>query len=420
MTTSRSASAATRWIALATALGAYVLSLFHRVAPATIANDLAQAFAGGATALGVLSATYFWVYTAMQLPSGILADTVGPRRLLVVGGLIAAVGSVAFGTATTLAVAVIGRTLVGLGVSVAFVATLKLIAMRFEERRFATLTGAVVLTGNLSSALAGAPFALVLQWLSWRDVMIGLGGLSLVIAALSWWLIGETPVHHATHSTRGAWRGGLVQVMRNRASWPGFWANLGWGASFFGLAGLWGVPYLMDVHGMDRLRAANHPSIVLAAFAVGALTLGMLSDRIGRRKPVIVIGSLLYAASWLPLMLGWPLAPPASYALFALMGFSAAGFTMSWACAKEVNAPQYAGIATSFVNLAIFLGPALLQPLVGWVLDFGRDATQAAAGYDPAAWRRGIGVMFAFALLGLVSACAVRETRARNIAAATV
>jgi sugar phosphate permease len=398
-----------RWLIFAVAVTAYLLGLFHRVAPATIAGDLAQAFETSAATLGVLSATYFWIYTAMQLPSGILADTVGPRRLLILGGLVAAAGALAFALATSFPLAAAGRTLVGLGTSVSFVATLKLTATWFDERRFATLTGVTVFLGNLASAAAGAPFAWLLAVLTWREVMLALAAASVCVAVAAAVLVTDRPVRSPLPAERGLWKAGLAAVIRNRANWPIFLANFCMGGSLFALAGLWGVPYLMEVHGHTRLEAANHPSLELGAFAVAAVVYGAVSDRIGRRKILFVAGAAVFAACLLPLALGVRLPLAASYALFAAMGFGAAGFTMGWSCAKEANPPQFAGIATGFVNLAIFLGPAVQQPLVGWVLDAG--------GRTPAAWDAAMALIFAVALLGFASTLFVRETHARRVPA---
>ena len=175
-----------RWLALGVVALAYVLSFFQRFAPAGIAQDLAASFQTSAASLGVLAATYFYVYTVMQVPTGMLADTLGPRRILMLGGVIGGAGSVLFGMAPTLDIALAGRTLIGLGVSVTFIAMLKLIAVWFEENRFATLVGVCMLIGNLGSVLAGAPLSALAQATGWRGVFVGVGGLSLVLAAACW------------------------------------------------------------------------------------------------------------------------------------------------------------------------------------------------------------------------------------------
>lgn len=174
-----------RTTVLLLAIGAYLLSFFHRVAPAAIARDLAAAFETSAASLGVLAATYFYVYTVMQIPTGVLADTLGPRKILTLGGLVAGAGSLLFGLAPTFDIAVVGRTLVGLGVSVAFIAMLKLVAVWYEENRFATLTGTAMFIGNIGSVAAGAPLAWAAQAAGWRSVFVVVGILSLAIGAAS-------------------------------------------------------------------------------------------------------------------------------------------------------------------------------------------------------------------------------------------
>src|SRR4029450_831825 len=132
---------ATRRLVFGIVLASFVLSFFHRTAPAAIAGELTRAFAINSAVLGTLAATYFYVYTLLQIPVGVLADTMGPRRLLTGGSLIAGAGSVAFPLAPTWEIAAVGRMLVGVGTSVVFIAILKISAVWFPARRFATLTG---------------------------------------------------------------------------------------------------------------------------------------------------------------------------------------------------------------------------------------------------------------------------------------
>ena len=123
------AGGARRAVVFTLAAAAFFLSFFHRVAPSSLAPDLMQAFEVGGAALGALAATYFYIYTCMQIPTGVLVDTLGPRRVLTAGGIVAGVGSALFGLAPGVEAAAAGRTLVGLGVSVAFVSLLKLNAL---------------------------------------------------------------------------------------------------------------------------------------------------------------------------------------------------------------------------------------------------------------------------------------------------
>ncbi|QRM18899.1 MFS transporter [Dechloromonas sp. TW-R-39-2] len=410
-----------RWWILGVVAVTYVLSFFQRFAPAGIAQDLAASFQTSAASLGVLAATYFYVYTVMQIPTGILADTLGPRRILVLGCLIGGIGSFLFGFAPTLDQALLGRTLVGLGVSVTFIAMLKLVAVWFEENRFATLVGVCMLIGNLGSVLAGAPLSTLAQITGWRGVFVGVGAVSLVLGVLCWIMVRDSPQQHEGGSRpvfdRTVVISGLLSVIRNRATWPAALVNTGMSGAFFTFAGLWATPYLVQVHGLSRAVATTHLSLWFGGFAIGCFFIGTISDRLGRRKPVLIVTSHVFVAIWLVLLSCITMPLPLSYALFALMGLSTAGFSLTWACAKEVNPPLLSGMSTSVANMGGFMAGALLQPLVGWVMDRGWQGAMVSGArfYDVAAWQAGVLVVTLCAAMGAAATWWLVETGCRNI-----
>jgi sugar phosphate permease len=412
------ALAAARAVVFGLALASFVLSFFHRTAPAAIAGELAQSFSIGGAALGALAATYFYVYTVLQVPVGVLADTLGPRKLLAGGSAVAALGSLLFALAPAWELAAVGRTLVGVGVSVAFISILKVSAVWFRPERFATLAGVTMFAGNLGAVIAGAPLAWLVTHTSWRAVFTGLAALSALLALASWWRVRDRPEDIGLPAVdavpaagaRVSWKRALVHVLANRATWPPFIVNVGVGGSFLAFAGLWAVPYLQQVHGMERVRAAQHTSLLLLGVAFGSLVVGVVSDRLRSRHGVMRAYVLLYLLSWLPWLLEvrWPAA--ATLAWFLLMGLLIPGFTLSWTIAKEANPVQFAGIATSVVNVGIFLGTGVLQPLVGWVLDRAR-----ATGTQASAWDDALYVLAGAAALGAAASfIAARPSSART------
>jgi len=418
-----------RWAAFLLVGSAYVLSFFHRMAPGAISAELQQAFQASGTGLGFLAASYFYIYTVMQVPTGLLADTLGVRRVVTLGGLIAGAGSILFGVAPSLGLAALGRTLVGLGVSVMFIAMLKINALWFRERHFGTVTGLTVLVGNLGAVLAAAPLVWLLEVVSWRTVFIAAGWISIALAALTWMVIRDTPAEAGLPSMReldglaphpsnpGRWWHGLIEVGRNRATWAPFLPAFGVAGTLLAFAGLWAVPFLHDAHGLTRAEAAMHTSFQLIGFAVGAMFTGAISDRLGRRRSVMVGGIWVYLACWVPLVLLVPLAAPWSHLLFLTMGLGASGFTLAWSIAKEVNRPALSGTATSVVNTGVFLGTALLQPLLGWLMDQQWDGRIAAGArvYPAASYQLGLGVLFLLSVVGLIGALLSRETRCRYV-----
>jgi predicted MFS family arabinose efflux permease len=374
------------------ALASFVLSFFHRTAPAAIADELTRTFSIGGAVLGTLAATYFYVYTVLQIPVGVLADTLGPRKLLSGGAAVAAVGSLLFALAPAWGVAAAGRTLVGIGVAVAFISILKVAAVWFPPQQFATLAGVTMFVGNLGAVVAGAPLAWLVSHASWRAVFVGLAVLSAALALATWWRVRDRPQQlglpavnsDAAQPDKIDWWPALRRVLANRSTWPAFFVNFGIGGSYLAFAGLWAIPWLQQAHGMSRVVAAQHTSALLLGVAVGSLAIGVISDRLRSRRGVMRAFVVLYALSWSPwlLQVDWPLA--ATLAWFALMGLLVPGFTLSWTIAKESNPPEVSGIATAVVNVGIFLGTGVLQPLVGGVLDRARAVSSGEAAWQPA------------------------------------
>jgi len=415
-------------MALTAILVTYVISFFQRFAPAGIAPDLALSFGTTASSLGVLAATYFYVYTVMQVPTGIFVDTLGPRRILLFGGVAGAIGSLLFGLAPSLQLALVGRTLIGLGVSVTFIAMLKFIAIWYEDNRFASLVGLGLLVGNLGSVLAGSPLTWLARTVGWRSVFVGVAILSLSLGLLCWLLVRDAPekIHtkaqakfpRAPRFDRTVVFSGLLEVLRNRATWPAAWINLGISGSFFAFGGLWATPFLTEVLGVSRPDAARHLSLYFASFALGSMVIGTISDRLGQRKSVLIVGSHLYTAIWLIWLFGGVLPLSVTYLLFALMGVLTSTFTLTWACAKEVNPPLLSGMSTSVTNMGGFLAGAILQPAFGWVMDWhwsGSTSTNGARVYMADDYRLGMLLLAATAAIGAVASWRIRETGCRNI-----
>lgn len=288
---------------------AYVMVYFHRFAPGAVSQDLKKAFDLTAASLGSLAAMYFYIYAVMQIPSGVLADSLGPRKTVVAGNFLAGMGSILFGLAPTLAVASAGRLLVGLGVSVIFVAVMKSNAMWFSEARYARMGGLTLLVGNLGSVLAVAPLAFLVGILSWRAVFVTLGAFSILLAWVGWRTVRDRPEHCGFQAVVDSpdgnsgttWREirrGLFEVGSHRTTWAIFLMNFGITGGLYAFMGLWGVRLLSDAHGMTDGRASGFVTVMLFAFAFGCVFFGWLSDRLRLRKAVMLVGNIVYLLFW--------------------------------------------------------------------------------------------------------------------------
>lgn len=426
---SRSRFLLARWSIFSILIAAYMLVFFHRMAPAVVSGDLMRAFGTTGVALGSLAAMYFYIYTLMQIPAGILADTLGARITVAVGNLVAGSGSILFGLGETFTQAAVGRALVGLGVSVVFVGLFKSNSVWFSDRHYGRISGLSLLLGNVGAIASAGPLAALLGFYSWRTIFVALGVLTLLLAVLTLLLVRNTPEDLGFPSLRemegrtsharlqNPWWQELLGVVRARATWPLFWVDFGMVGSMLAFVGLWAIPCLRDTQGLDRGAASLYTTLALAGFATGSMAAGWISDRIGYRKPVIVAGSLGYLLVCLALaLLPWT-AGTSGFLLFFLLGFCAGGFIVTFASAKEAIAPNLSGMAVGLVNTGLFLGAAIVQPLFGWIMDRGWDGTlvDGVRIYGAGDYRRGLLVLVVFAAVAFAGSLLVKETRCRNL-----
>ncbi|MBK5101114.1 MAG: MFS transporter, partial [Desulfobacteraceae bacterium] len=277
------------WIVWGLGAALYFTGFYQRVAPAVMTDQLMADFNIGAAALGNFSAFYFYSYVAMQVPTGILADYWGPRKLLTAGSFIAAVGTFLFAVAPTIFLANIGRLLIGGSVGVAWVSLLKLAAHWFAPKRFAMTSGLALLCGIAGAVSAGVPLRFLVDSFGWRPVMHVAAALTLAVTAAVWLIVRDDPagkgyksfapaVVNAPTFCLASLVAGLGKIFRYKNTWLLTLAPGGVVGPVLAFSGLWGVPFLVTHYGLSPAKSAAITSTLLVAWAVGGPLLGALSD----------------------------------------------------------------------------------------------------------------------------------------------
>ncbi len=407
----------------------YLIAFYQRVAPGVITTELMSDFGLTATALGNLSAFYFYSYVAMQVPTGLLADHWGPRQLLTVGAAVAGLGTLMFGMAPDAWWANAGRLLVGGSVAVAFVSMLKLAGHWLPPRQYALASGMALFCGIIGAVFAGVPLRLLVNAFGWRPVMITSAVVTFAVAIGIWWLVRDDPSdkgyasHAQSHLNKAATTesrvlAGIKEIFRYRNTWllyliPG--AVVG---SITTFAGLWGVPFLATHYGMEKTTAAAICSALLISWAIGGPVFGWLSDHLGYRKPLYALGCVFLLAGWSMIVLIPNLSVSLLVSLLIIVGFASGNMIIGFAFAKESVPSRLSGTISGVTNMGVMMGPMILQPAVGWMLDraWQGETINDVRVYNLEAYRNGFILMLAWLALALVLVLLTRETHCRQTA----
>jgi len=407
----------------------YLLGFYQRVAPAVMTSELMADFRTGAAGLGNLSACYYYSYVAMQVPTGILADAWGPRRLLTTGAVIAAGGTLLFAWAPSLIWANLGRVFIGGSVGVAFVALLKLATTWLPPARFATASGMALFCGVCGAVTAGVPLRALIDFLSWRPAMLVSGGITLALAASTWVFVRDDPSSkgflsyapaassHPPETRRPSPLAGLGEIFRYRNTWLFFFAPGGLIGPILSFAGLWGVPFLQVRFALTPVEGAAVCSALMVCWAVAGPVLGSLSDRIGRRKPFYLAGCLVAASGWAMAIFIPGLSLQVFVALIAVIGLASGGVMIGFAYSKESVPPNLAGTVAGVVNMGHMMAPTLLQPVIGLVLDlmWTGEMQGGVRVYTPEAFQAGFSLMLVWAVLSCLLVGLTKETYCRQL-----
>lgn len=356
----------------------YVVSYFHRIAPAVLAKDLMRTFAATGVEVATMSALYLYAFAAMQFVVGAAVDAFGPRKAVAAGAVVMGAGGALFAAAHVLPVAYGARLVVGVGASVVFIGILKQIGTWFRPDEFGTWSGITQVAGNLGGLLAAAPLALVVAVAGWRMTFGGVAVLSLSLAVLCLAVVRDRPEDAGFPppvprgpASRVDVAQGYRTVWGNRRTWPMFLVFFCQYGTLISFSGLWAVPWMRDVYGLSAKDAARLVSLVGIGVVFGAPAAGFLSDRVlrARRLPYVLL-TLVYTAVWACIAVPEGGPPRALLGpLCFLVGLTASCFTLTWVLAREVNPPRFSGIATATVNAGGFLGAAVMQDILGRILD---------------------------------------------------
>lgn len=368
-----------RWTVFGIMALTYFLVYFHRVSPAVLATDLQESFGVGLTAVAVLSSAYFYAYTVMQLPCGILTDRWGPRRTVCTFTALSALGAFVTALASSFEMVVAGRVMIGLGVAMVYVPTLKVLSSWFRKDEFSTLTGLLLTVGNIGGLAAAGPLAAMSEYAGWQQVFLALGVLTAVLTWLMWLLVRDRPqdvglpaVEENEEEEKVPLLTSLRQVFGSGMRfWPYAVIFFFMYGSLMVYQGLMGGPFFRDVLGWEKAEYGFSLTFVGLGMIAGCPVSGYISDRVLRsRRKVVLIGAAAFTLMWGVMWLasGQVSDQPTYVALHFTFGFFAGWYVPIYGQVKDSFPRAMSGTALAALNIFPFAGGAILQMVAGYMI----------------------------------------------------
>lgn len=398
------------WI-FVSCVAAYVISYFHRAAPAVVGPELIRDMSLTPASLGMIGSGYFWAYGAAVLPAGILADTMGSRKAMSAFVFVSAVGSIIFGLAQSVEMLTIGRLLVGFGCGFVYIPAMRIMSDWYKPDELGTYSGIIVAAGNVGAMISAAPLVLLMNSIGWRNSFHAVGAITILAAVLAYVIVRDKPSELGFPTTR--------ELMGLPPADPGPKVRMGQAlkivfssgrfyllsilmfffyGTLMGIGSLWAGPYLQNAFGLSKQAASNIIMMFPLGMAFGCPLSGYLSDKVLKsRKKILVYGVLLHALSYIPLILFiGDMSPTSLYFVFFFYGLTGGTFVNCFVCVKEAFDIRLAGTAMGALNVFVFAGSAVIQNIIGFIL--GMYPVVSPGVYSIDAYR----VMLLFCLAGLI------------------
>jgi MFS family permease len=388
-------------------------AFIQRVSPSVMTSELMRDFSVGGAALGSLSAFYFYAYASIQLPVGMLTDRYGPRKLMSFAAGFCALASLGFALSDSLLTASIGRALIGGTVAFGFVGTLAIAGYWFKPAQYAMLAGLLQTVGMSGAIFGQAPLRQVVELVGWRGTMASLGLIAILLSILLFLLVPHRSSEQKNVERKTGILDGLRTVASNGQTWLCALIGFGMAAIMLGFGSLWGVPWLTNVHGYSTVEAAGVISMLFVGWAIFSPLAGWASDRMGRRNPILIMGSVISISAFSVVIFNTPESTVLLMAMIFLTGLGGCSMTVCFSSVRELNKLEYSSTGLGLMNMCVVGAGAVMQPMIGWLLDMNwtGSTVDGARVYTENAYTLAFSSLLVVNVAAFVGSLLLRETR---------
>lgn len=375
-----------------------------------INQSLREEFHLNSTQLSWMSSTYLWANLLFLLPAGVLLDRYSTRTVLLNAVLVCLIGTVGFALTRSFTLACFFHSLAGIGNAFCFLSCVVLVNHWFPPNRQALVIGCVVTMAFVGGMMAHTPLAYLNDLLGWRNALLIDGAAGAVLLAYIYWIVQDKPegAPERVLTTENQLVSQFVKALSNRQNWlAGLYTCL-LNLPIMVLCALWGASYLRVVYQMPEIAASNIVSMILMGSIIGCPLVGWLSDRQGRRKPLMIVGAIATLIILIPLFLQVPLSQTALACIFFALGFFTSTQVIAYPLVSESNPIEQTGAANGCASLIIMGGAGVGQILFGWLM--AHNSGIIGANYTVGDFQYAMWMFPATALIALLAVLMIRET----------
>lgn len=377
-----------------------------------INQPLRRDFAINATQLSWMSSAYLWADILFLLPAGIILDRFSTRKVIFLSMLVCVLGTVGFALTHNFLMACFFHSLTGIGNAFCFLACIVLVSHWFPPRRQALVVGSLVTMAFVGGMMAHTPFAYLYHAVGWRNALLIDGAVGALLLGWIYFIVRDTPSGALPResASKGSVVPGLLHALSNRQNWLAGLYTAVLNLPIMVLCALWGASYLQVVHHLSERMASNTVSLIFLGSIIGCPLVGWLSDRQGKRKPLMIAGAIATLLALIPLFTQTTLSVAALSLIFFSLGFFSSTQVISYPLISESNTLENTGASTGIASIIIMGGAGVGQIVFGWLMTHHAQTNHySVADFQYALW------MFPVAALAaLIAVLLTRETHCKR------
>ncbi|MDR0677936.1 MAG: MFS transporter [Holosporaceae bacterium] len=378
--------------------------------PTILTEQFMEYFQINAAGMGVLASCYYWAYTFMQVPSGIIIDKVSVRVIATMAVLASSCGIFLFVSTSNYYVASAGQMLFGFGSSFAFILTLKIITIWFPAKEIPIKTSYTMAIGGLGPFIGGPTVSYLVEKISWLSLIRIFAAFGIFLSLVMWFLVKDKKLSSENQEKKIALMDSLKTIVTSEQVWVLALFTTMLYAPLSALGDLWGVSFIKKAYGVDSTMAALVNNMLYIGMVVGSPTFAYMAVFWNSYKKPMILGMSL-AAICFGAVISFPQLPiQAIFVLFFLTGF-ACGAMLSYPLAMIMFPHSMGATVSGFINMASMVSGIILMPLIGYIINLSWDGTieNGVRVYSVNDYRLGLVSVFIFLVIGIFLSLMVKD-----------